>query len=1444
MSFSIEERRQELVAAIADVEDRVAADAVELRAAPPWFSPDVPVTAIPNRDRLLAGKLAERAERLADDRDLLRRLREELEEINAGRIELARCIKLTLKWINSALEAQDLVQERRDDPLDRVLGRERFELSLELAGRILRYRDEELRGAYEDVRQLQEVEGIDDDVLRGLLYIGCHRRPPVAQPPAPPTVAVLVPVRLETRFSPPSGTAGWRLRVRVVPDAPSFDRHDPLVSGVELDSLDELWTAAANGLATDEGRAAWRRFADRHGAARATWLARTFKPAPGGTTVTRPTTLRTDPTVSALKSVPPTIELWMGRGGQAPTRIATLSVKTNDLGVDFPDPNDPNDERWWSDWQKALDVGLATEIDIGLAPPANIDVLYAIGLGSDNPSALLEAHRDAGDLAVLQPGTPTNSVDGAPTADLGRDPESWLPLVPAPPQPQEATTDVGLSTTGQDTLAPLRGGDTDTRPVDRAMVAALWPALWGHMLKDIWGFGAVAHEVALWARENMNPEGPLPPLRIATQPYGLLPVTAYRRWQPAQGDPDFEGAIMPSLVTAMDDWTDAGGRSGSVVGASTEQLLETLGRSASSKTYAYRPFVSLELVQLLTWAFGQGASAQDLVTWWEQTCAGIRRYPLKLLRRYATLGWPQDVEIPLVQPTNLPTGTTLGDILRRLVQAPPSVLATRAALGDFLRISRQPDSLLLRLVVFSLNLSAAEVTRASKSQLGPTLEPITRNDTTPTDLAADARALVPQAIVPSPAATVYGNVRQAVLELSKITDVPLLERVLRAAIDSATHRIDPWFTALAWRRLKKIRGGATFSLGVYGWVDEPYQGTPGPTTGGLLHAPSDPQALASVILRDKAIHDPQAGRWDMTLHSSSIRLAKQLADEVRAGASIQEALGRHVERAVGDPVDIASLRTQFPIRSEHAGRRVCDGQQVLAAAPASLSLSSAQLQSLQPLRDAVDAYGDLLVLEGVFDVVAGRAEHAGAAMDAAAGLGAPPSLDALRTVRHGRAVNTAVVTALPWTDPPTAVDEHTSPGRLADASVAAFLDTVFGGAGGSSWHWQFDDQGTTSDVQLDDLGLTPVDTLALAGGQLEELARAFAAAPASATITQREGTDTHDRLRRLVDVLGGTPALPEHLADDGSRPDASAIQTELVTRYQQLRSVGESLRTSLQTLAATTNLTAAQAATGLVDAIRWGITPLTADAPNPATQVQRAADALDERLRAAPASADAPNLDPQRLARAIAELASPEGRLTVLAKLEVGDIPATLSAEASSSDFDGEWLTVVAPVRRPLARLEAFQLEAATPFDVWTNRPGDPWQENETPDDAGVVPETRLVTVYGPSGVVDADTTEPQKAAAVGLLDSWGETVPVDLQTTTAAFGFNAPAARPQQAILIAVPPVETQPLTTQTLAEVVADTRSLTRMRAARPRELDSLSGGMPAAFLPAGGDTGVVLT
>jgi hypothetical protein len=158
-----------------------------------------------------------------------------------------------------------------------------------------------------------------------------------------------------------------------------------------------------------------------------------------------------------------------------------------------------------------------------------------------------------------------------------------------------------------------------------------------------------------------------------------------------------------------------------------------------------------------------------------------------------------------------------------------------------------------------------------------------------------------------------------------------------------------------------------------------------------LLAPSYAQLLTSVILRDKQIHDPQADRWKIDLDSRAVRPAKRFADEVRAGAHLQEVLGRAVEGIVAQPDRVQVLRDQFPIRSEHAGRRTCDGQAALKDGLATLNamaLSPEQLAALAELRTVTNTYGDLLVADAVHHVVSGRPEKAGEAMEAAAGV--PP----------------------------------------------------------------------------------------------------------------------------------------------------------------------------------------------------------------------------------------------------------------------------------------------------------------------------------------------------------------------------------------------------------------------------------------------------------------------
>src|SRR4029077_15213119 len=104
---------------------------------------------------------------------------------------------------------------------------------------------------------------------------------------------------------------------------------------------------------------------------------------------------------------------------------------------------------------------------------------------------------------------------------------------------------------------------------------------------------------------------------------------------------------------------------------------------------------------------------------------------------------------------------------------------------------------------------------------------------------------------------------------------------------------------------------------------------PGPTSAGLLHAPSPAQALTAAVLRDAAIRYPGSERWNLTIDSAKIREAASLAERVRLGLHPYEALGLEVEKVAGDWDVVRVLRNVYPLADDQQARRVCDGQKVL-----------------------------------------------------------------------------------------------------------------------------------------------------------------------------------------------------------------------------------------------------------------------------------------------------------------------------------------------------------------------------------------------------------------------------------------------------------------------------------------------------------------------------------
>lgn len=1110
------------------------------------------------------------------------------------------------------------------------------------------------------------------------------------------------------------------------------------------------------------------------------------------------------------------------------------------------------------------------------------------GLGDGDPSSLFASHRDEGRLATIPPGTATNSVDGRTASPLGEDPATWWEVLQQPAS--ESDRAVSASLTGDpDLLGNLPGPSEPHRSTSGTLVSSLWPALWGFAGADVWAVPNGTHAAAAWAPHALFPEGPFPTLRIGTQPYGLLPASSLGGWVAAKQDPPVESAMQKALLELRAAYVEAAEARGTVVDASTEQLLDLIAQVPTSSVFRHRRAWPLELWWLVLVLLGFGIPWGDIDRAWSQRHALSDVLALHPARRYGTVSAPRRLTIPLVVPEKLPDDMTVGDVIRELVrlayEGPHLFSRTDVLEQEFLHFP--PDSLLLRLTIRSLQVAIGDVGRMllQQPEPPPRPEPVARHSKQPGRLerwiASTRSDALHDATDEADRFRRVTDALRALADLADLEDVERLERLLRATLDTASHRIDPWLVGLPTRRLQDLvdRRAATFHLGAYGWVDAPRPGTPGPTDGGLLQAPSPGQSLTATVLRDRAVNDPTGNRWDLDLTSQSVRDADRAAEHVRVGAHLAEALGREVERVVADRDDVSRLRRDFPVRTEHAGRRTCDGLAVLAAEPTSLGLETAKLAELDRLRAGLDSYGDVLVAEAVHHVTEGRAGVAGAVMDAAAGLSRPPHLGLLRTPREGRAVSTSVVLALPAVAPPSLPADPveravTSPALLADAAAESFVRAHAGQA--SSWTFDIsglDDAGApagpTATLTLDDLGLLPADALALPRTDLERLA-AQAGAPllgtpgAACAVVGGDGPGRYERAARLVALLGRNPAGPDSCTEqaDAVAPQ-QPVDADLLARYTSVRAT---VLTLLEQLDASLALTGADGGLGGADPVllarlvaaaqAWGVAPdpppdpawaeldpAEVDVRRQVATAHRTRELLGTRAAASPDTNPATPGEPSAAAAlsrsdlvdALAALVSPTGQLAVTSRLPRGDLPS-LQRDAT---LDETWLSTVAAVRESLARVEVHQLATGVSgglaLAAWTNKPGDPWQ---------LVPDARRAVVAYAAPALDLAALPATSPVAVAAVDRFVEVIPSEEQTTGAAFGFNAPAARPPQSILLAVPPDLDKPMDEETIVAIVADARLLARARMARPGDLGrGLNGMLPASLLPAAGATAVRL-
>ena len=1275
-----------------------------------------------------------------------------------------------------------------------------------------------------------------------------------------PQIGVLMPVRLETRFLRDGSPARWHLRVRIIPDAVSITTHDERVSTTELDAVEAMWRAAGgNGLESPQGHRAWQALASAVGAERAAWLARTFPPvtsADGTVTITRPGDTRDEMRAPKVMGLPPTMELWLARHGAAPSLVAQLTVRVMKVDLDLSDPD--GQQPWWASFPEAVRVGLAAEIDLGTAEPDDIDALYVVGIGGGDPGPLLGAQADSGRLGIVPAGAATNSVDGEAAVSLG-DAETWRRLVPVGPTAQAGTVAVSKALTGAATVRGIVGGDRDHLPMNKALVGALWPALWGHSLANVWGYGSRADELGVWAAANLVPEGPLPSLRIENQPYGLLPATSLRRWRAAAGDPTIEAQLVPLVRGLVDTWAAAAERQ---VRKSPVDALHGFVRNAAAPKYAWQYMVPTTVARALSFRFNQPVAAADLDAWWARYASATPRLDpaASPARQLVSVGWNHDIAMALVAPDDLPAGVTLARSLSLLASASiPELLAAGPTDGRRRPAARWGTSLLTELARHSLLATAAAVARRAAGQPRVMVDPPAVELRKATETEAWAARLRPADLTRSgePAVAVRRNVVSGLKALAK-ADAADLDRGLRAALETATNRLDPWATAIAWRRLQDL-AAAPRTLGVYGWVDAPRPAA-APSDNRFMLAPSPEQAALAAVLRDRALHDADADRWSMQLSSDPIRGALRLADLTREGAHPIESLGQMVEAIAVRPSLIDALRKAFPStpafpsgRGHLTTRRVCNGAAVLHAAETradgllQLGLTSAQLTALQELAASVDALADLHVAEATYGVVRQRVARVGAASAAAAGQAPPPEFTVVQTPRTGRVVNTVAVVVLPLPAAPTGT--RRTPVAIADPAVADYLDARSGSPSGAAWRWTKVDQAgnPAGTVTLSDVGLRPCDTVGLGTASLREVVRHLSGA---AGLAPEQHPPGHDVVRSLATALAGVPATASDLGGDAS----NTASVELAQRYAGLRTAAVTAAENIRNATKPT-ATAAVQRTAVKRLAQWGISPLASATDDPTIgslrdRLTRGAEALERRIEQSPESLDGAVMEV--LASQISALAAPEGPLPIFAQIPAAAFTGLQAEPATSAKprLDPDWLETVATVRPALGRLEAVQLAqrvlpGGQPLRAWSNRVGDPWQTvaPQAPE-TEVVRSSRLVAAFGtPDVLPNKPVGTTAGAVAVAVIDRFAETIPDAEHQNSVAFPHDLPPARAPQAVVLAVPPAVDQGLTPDVLVDIVAEVRALARVRMVDATQLGPAASALHLSAMPASGPAGLRL-